>query len=93
MKIGAGVNQAQIANVKMTHLFKEKGLIAHPDKTGCIVFGSKRYKGDIFKELEKCELSLGDFPVKRKNSDRYLGQILHTDGVKKIVEATIVDRE
>ena len=92
-KPSAGVNQAQIANTKMTSLFKEKGLTAHPDKTGYIVFGSKGYKDDIFKELEKCELSLGDFPVKRKNSDRYLGQILHTDGVKSSVEATIVDRE
>ena len=77
----------------MTSLFKEKGLTAHPDKTGYIVFGSKGYKEDIFKELEMCELSLGDFPVKRKISDRYLGQILHTDGVKASVEATIVDRE
>jgi hypothetical protein len=79
--------------VYCTSLFKEKGLTAHPDKTGYIVFGSKQYKENIFKELEKCELSLGDFLVKRKNSDRYLGQIFHTDGVKASVEATIVDRE
>ena len=38
-------------------------------------------------------LSLGDFPVKRKENDRYLGQILHTDGVRASCAATISDRE
>ena len=85
--------QAQASNIKMSNLFKEKGLSAHPDKTGYIVFGSRGYKEKISTELENCELSLGDFPVKRKNCDRYLGQILHTDGVKASVEATIAERE
>ena len=36
---------------------------------------------------------LNDFPVKRKDSDRYLGQILHTGGVQASCMATIEDRE
>ena len=59
------------------------------DKTGCIVFGAKRYKEEISKQLKHYELILGNFPVKRKQFDRYLGQILHTDGVRACVEATI----
>ena len=77
----------------MSNLFKEKCLSAHPDKTGYIVFGSRGYKEKISTELENCELSLGDFPVKRKFFDRYLGQILHTDGVKSSVKATTAERE
>ena len=92
-KPSAGVNQAQAANIKMTQLFKEKGLDAHPDKTGYIVFGSKTYKEEISEQLEHLELTLGDFPVKRKQFDRYLGQILHTDGVRACVQATIGERE
>ena len=92
-KPSAGVSQAQAANIKMDQLFREKGLDAHPDKTGYIVFGSKGYKEEISRQLEQCELSLGDFTVKRKQSDKYLGQILHTDGVRSSVEATIADRE
>ena len=42
--------------------------------------------------MEHCELSLGDISVKRKYSDHYLGQILHSDGVKASVEATIQER-
>ena len=92
-KPSAGVNEAQAANIKMDQLFREKGLDAHPDKTGYIVFGSNRYKEEVANQLENCELSLGNFSVKRKEFDRYLGQILHTDGVRASVEATIAERE
>ena len=92
-KPSAGVNEAQAANIKMDQLFKEKGLDAHPDKTGYIFFGSKNYKEKVANQLEGCELSLGNFSVKRKEFDRYLGQILHTDGVRASVEATIAERE
>ena len=91
-KPNAGVNQAQIANIKMSHLFQEKGLEAHPDKTGFIVFGTKAYKENVIEQLKYTELSLGGFPVKRKDHDRYLGQTLHTNGNRASVEATIIDR-
>ena len=77
----------------MAQLFKEKGLNAHPDKTCYIVFGSKTYKENISKQLETCELSLGEFVVKKKVTNKYLGQVLQTDGNKASVAATIKDWE
>ena len=74
-------------------MFKEKGLEAHPDKTCYVVFGSKSYKDKVNAQLKTNPLYLGDFQVKRKESDRYLGQILHTNGVRASYEATITDRE
>jgi hypothetical protein len=55
------------------------------------VFGSKKYKEKLDKQLENFELSFGGFKVKRKECDKYLGQILHT--LAKSVETTITDRE
>ena len=92
-KPSAGVHEAQAANIKMVHLFKEKGLTAHPDKTGYIVFGSEKYKEQVNEQLETCELTLGTFKVKRKVCDKYLGQILHTEGNRASIEATIKERE
>ena len=74
-------------------MFNEKGLEAHPDKTCYVVFGSKSYKDKVNAQLKTNPLYLGDFQVKRKESDRYLGQILHTSGVSTSCEATITDRE
>ena len=34
----------------------------------------------------------GEFPAKRKESDKYLGQILHEDGLEASVKATIKER-
>ena len=58
-KPSTGVNQAQAANIKMTHLFSEKGLEAHPDKTCFIVFGAAKYKKEMSDQLEDTALSLG----------------------------------
>ena len=73
-------------------MFKEKGLEAQTDKACFVVFGSTEYKDKINEQLEENPLMLGDFPVKRKEKDRYLGQILHTNGVQASCAATIDDR-
>ena len=66
-------NEAQAGNIKMAHMFKEKSLEAPSDKTCFIVFGSKGYKENVEKQLEINPLFQGDFPVQRRDSDRYLG--------------------
>ena len=37
-------------------------------------------------------VSFGDFTMKRKVKDKYLGQILHEDGLEASVAATVEDR-
>ena len=93
MKPSAGVNEAQAGNIKIADMLEEKGLEAHPEKTGFMVFGAKGYKDKINKQLENSPLYMGDIKVKQKVSDRYLGQILHTDGVRASCAATIKSRE
>ena len=81
--------EAQVANIKLAHMFQEKGLDAHPDKTCFVVFGSDNFKNKVKEDLESMPLKLGTFLVNQKQSDRYLGQILHSDGVRASVNATI----
>jgi hypothetical protein len=57
------------------------------------VFGGEEYNRDVDKQLALNPLNLGDVPVKKKESDRYLGQVLHTGGLRASVEATIRDRQ
>ena len=74
-------------------MFSEKGLEAHTDKTCYVLFGASEYKDKMIKQLNVNQLYLGDFSVKRKESGRYLGQILHTNGARASCEATIAERE
>ena len=91
-KPSAGVNEAQAGNVKLSQMFMDKGLEAHPDKTCFVVFGSSEFKDTISKQLEDNPLYFGDFPVKRKDSEKYLGQIIHSGGVRASCAATITER-
>ena len=73
-KPSKGAREAQAANIKLAHMFQEKGLEAHPDKTCFIVFGSENFKRKINEQLNANPLQLGNFMVNRRVSDRYLGQ-------------------
>jgi hypothetical protein len=77
----------------MNSLFEEKGLEAHPDKTGFIYFkGNKRDIQKVESELEAMPITFGDFTMGRRQKDKYLGQYLHEDGLAASVAATVADR-
>ena len=79
--------------VKLSFLFKDKGLEAHPDKTGFILFkGNRKDVVKKEKELELNPLVFSSFTMKRRTEDKYLGQILHEDGLSASAAATVKDR-
>ena len=86
------VNSARIGNIKMSMMLRERLLRCHPKKTCYIVFGSKSYKKKVREELQVCPLMFGDFVMEEKESDVYLGDVLHSGGLAASVEATISRR-
>ena len=73
---GGGVRQAQAHMVKLSFLSKDKGLEAHPDKTGYILFkGNRKDVLEKEKELELNPLVFSKFTMKRRIEEKYLGQI------------------
>ena len=83
---------AQIGMTRLFAMLTERGLEAHEDKTGYIMFGSLKYKRERKKEMDELPLKFGNFRVKQKCQDKYLGQVLNEEGLAKSVEATILDR-
>ena len=73
-------------------MLRERGLEAHKEKTGFVVFGNREYREKTEKELEMMPLTLGGFQVGKKEQDKYLGQVLHQGGLAMSVKATIQDR-
>ena len=86
------VLSAQVGNIKLSAMLDEKGLEAHPDKTCFIVCGNTKYKETVKKNLENNPLMFGDFRLKQRESDRYLGQVLHGGGLDMSAEATVQER-
>ena len=83
---------AQIGMTRLSAMLAERGLEAHEDKTGYILFGSDEFKKNRKRELDKMPLNFGSFKVKQKSQDKYLGQVLHQGGLAQSVKSTIMDR-
>ena len=48
--------EAQVGNVKLTAMAKDKGLKAHLDKTCFIVYGTKKFKNKVAQDMERNSL-------------------------------------
>ena len=86
------IKSARISNIKLSMMLRERLLRCHPTKTCYLVFGSKSYKKEVKEELEDSPLMFGDFIMKEKESDVYLGDVIHSGGLAASVEATISRR-
>ena len=63
-----GVNEAQAGNIKLSQMFKDKGLEVHPDKTRCFLF-------EYFQRQYKLTTRsiLWRFPCEKKRFRKVLG--------------------
>ena len=83
------VSSTRITNIKLSMMLRERLLRCHPTKTCYLVFGNKNYKMKVKEELDNLPLMFGDFEMKEKESDVYLGDVLHSGGLAASVKATI----
>ena len=91
-RIASGIRTAQAGNMKLANVMKEKQLKVHPDKTGYIVIGNAGYQEQIKKELEVSPIMFGNILTKNKIMDKYLGDMVHCEGLEASINATIEDR-
>ena len=86
------VMDARVGNIRLAAMLKDKGLEAHQDKTSFIVCGSSRFKQKVKDDLQNDPLMFGNFVVKERLSDKYLGQVLHGGGLEDSAMATVKER-
>jgi hypothetical protein len=79
--------------VKMDVLAKQKNLTLHPVKCCYILCGSKKQIEEAREEIVKLPVRCGDFIMKEKKSEKWLGDILSGEGVGKSALATLAERE
>ena len=72
-KPSLGIKEANAHMVKLSYMFEDKGLQAHPDKTCYLmVKGNKKDVEKMEDELKMTPVTFGDFTMKRKVKDKYL---------------------
>ena len=92
MRSSKDVLGTQVGNIKLAAMLEEKGLEAHPDKTCFIVCGGSKFKEKVECDLQRNPLMFGQFQVRQREYDRYLGQTLHSGGLESSAEATVMER-
>ena len=53
LRIATDVMSARVGNIKLSSLMEDKQLECHPDKTGFVMMGSRKFKEDIRRQVEK----------------------------------------
>ena len=88
-RLASNVKTTRTGSIKISAMMDMKGLKCHPTKTVCIAIGTETYRKEVLKEVELDPIKFGDFTVKFKESEVYLGDVLAAQGLEKSVELTI----
>ena len=79
-------------NTKIHAVMGQKKLALNSDKTGFIMIGDETQKNRQRLLIKRSPIECGNFVVKEKIKDKYLGDIFHSDGLAASVHATVKDR-
>ena len=75
------VNSMRAGNVKIASLMREKQLEIHPTKYGFLIFGSEQFKSACRMDIKKNPVKMGNIIMKEKLQEKYLGDILSSQGL------------
>ena len=92
-RISTSIEAAQAGNDKMESVMESKLLDFNHDKSVIIVMGSKKRKSDIENQLKSSPLTLGGKAMKIATLEKYLGDMISTDGLADSVSATVMKRK
>ena len=81
LRVAPNLSSACSGNIKMQMMLSEKLLQCHPSKTCFVLFGSKEYEKQIREDMKLCPLKFGEFLMKEKDQDVYLGDVLSSNGL------------
>jgi hypothetical protein len=86
------INCMRAGCIKLDYVLKGKQLEAHPDKSGFLVFGSNKFMDMAEHVIFKAPVMMGSIVMTEKKSEKYLGDILCSEGLRASVKASIEDR-
>ena len=92
LRIGVDIKSTRVGNAKLAAMTSQKGLRAHETKTTYVIIGGKKYREDMEKKISKNPVLFGKIICKPSNSEIYLGEVIHSQGLEAGVIATIENR-
>ena len=93
LRLGDSLVSVRVGNVKLNDVMGQKKLKFNSDKTGFIMMGDVTAKNRSRLLIKRSPIKCGEFDVKEKLQDKYLGDVFHNDGLAASVRATVKDRQ
>ena len=93
IRFSTTIEEVQRGNILMSNAMKIKQLELNTDKSGVMIFGTKK-KVVVIKKLVEDQkyFQIDGLEIKIKVQDKYLGDYLHSGGLAKSVEHTVAKR-
>ena len=92
-RLASDVKSAQVGNDRLECMLKTKLLELNEAKSCFLVFGNKKKRNELAKELEQSPLKLCGENMKHEKEAKYLGDTLSEAGLANSVTATIMKRK
>ena len=86
-------DDAQAGNIRIESCLESKLLDLNTDKTVYIVIGNKKVSEKLRDDIKKEPLTINNTEIKEKEKYKYLGDIIHKDGLSASADATVKARE
>ena len=91
-RLASNVVDAQAGIDKVETCMETKMLDLHDEKSCFLVVGKGKVLKQVKNELQMSPLNLYGKPMKQKKQEKYLGDLLHCDGLAASVKATVEAR-
>ena len=91
-RMSSSVAAAQEGNDKIEHITNLKQLNINVEKSSYILFGNINAVKKMREIIKLSPLSLNNEVIKEKNSEKYLGDFIHNNGVTESTQHTVNDR-
>ena len=92
LRVADNIKSTRAGNVKLSTMSTEKRLLAHKKKTTFVIIGDKKYREEMNLEVKASPVMFGSLKCQPSDSEVYLGEVIHSQGLEAGLEATIDSR-
>ena len=92
LRVADNIKSTRAENAKLSTMATEKGLLAHKKKKTFVIIGDKKYREEMNLEVTASPVMFGSLKCQPSDSEVYLGEVIHSQGLEAGLEATIDSR-
>ena len=91
-RISTSVNAAQEGNLKVAEITNLKQLEINVEKSSYVLIGNAKVVNDMRNQMKMTPLTLNNKVIKERQSEKYLGDNIHSNDIIESIKMTVNER-